>query len=440
MNSTLTNNNLAAINLLKPFQTSTLLGAKSLLTTILLMIWINIQAHPLYFEDAIHNKNIHTIQWHPIGAQEALPVMPLGNTECLILSFDELGEHYKNYKYSFQHCDANWKASELLPNEYVEGFEEDIITDYAFSQNTKLNYTHYSLKFPQEDMQPMISGNYVLFVYEEAHKNQPIMQLRFMVNENIANITALTKESGQILLRQTHQEVDFSVNLQALGYNFPSQNIKVDILQNRNWASLKENIIPKEMKNGIMNFDLQDESNTFWGLNRFRYFDFASQKYNSEYIDRIITEGDTTRIILLASESRNKDKFAEQINMRGAYLIDTRDWQDAATESEYSLVYFTLLYPVPLPNAEVYIMGAFNRWKTEKTNLMQYDYELKAYVGQLLLKQGFYSYLFMLRDLHHKVDDYVFFENSLFDTDNVYNIMVYYRAPGSLYDRLIGFY
>ncbi len=396
-------------------------------------------AQNIVYTDSIFNTKVHTVELHPLGNKDQLPVMGLHTTESLFLEFDELDNNDQDYMYSFVYCNADWTQSELSTSEYLQGFEEDIIEEYAFSQNTKINYVHYHLLFPKEDMQPLVSGNYILKVYKEGHEDSPIFTCRFMVVDPKTSISGVIKHSDNHMYRTTHQEVDFDVNTKSMQQGFPAKDIRVDMIQNSNWSSVRTNIQPLNVSDDVMHFDLQNEENTFWGLNRFRYFDFSSQKYNSEYIDRIISEGDTTRIVLLGAETRSHDKFAEQINMCGRFYIDTKDWENADTEGEYSLVYFTLFYPVPMPNAEVYIMGAFNQWQRNKGNRMYYDYEQKAYVGSLLLKQGFYSYLYMLHDTQTLKNDYVFFENSFFDTDNTYNIMVYYRQPGTYYDQLVGY-
>ncbi len=396
-------------------------------------------AQNIVYTDSIYNTKIHTVELHPMGNKDRLPVMSLRSIESLLLEFDVLSSDYEDYMYSFTHCNADWTQSELTTNEYLQGFEDSRIEEYAFSQNTKINYVHYYLSFPKEDMQPLVSGNYILKVYKEGQAETPAFTCRFMVVDTKTGINGIIKHSDNHLYRTTHQEVDFDINTKSMQDGFPAKDIRVDMMQNSNWYSIKTNIQPLNVSDDVMHFDLQNEDNTFWGLNRFRYFDFSSQKYNSEYIDRIISEGDTTRIVLLGSETRSHDKFAEQINMCGRFYIDTKDWENADTEGEYSLVYFTLFYPVPLPHAEVYIMGAFNQWQMNHNNRMYYDYEQKAYVGSLLLKQGFYSYLYMLHDTETLKNDYVFFENSFFDTDNTYNIMVYYRQPGTYYDQLIGY-
>lgn len=65
---------------------------------------------------------------------------------------------------------------------------------------------------------------------------------------------------------------------------------------------------------------------------------------------------------------------------------------------------------------------------------MEYDQENKIYFKELLLKQGFYNYQYLV-----KGDKPYFFEGSHFETENKYEIFVYNRPVGSRVDRLIGY-
>jgi hypothetical protein len=68
---------------------------------------------------------------------------------------------------------------------------------------------------------------------------------------------------------------------------------------------------------------------------------------------------------------------------------------------------------------------------------MTFNYERKGYELNLLLKQGYYNYMYVLKEPSNPVADETLIEGSHWETENDYTIMVYYRETGSLYDRLI---
>ena len=69
---------------------------------------------------------------------------------------------------------------------------------------------------------------------------------------------------------------------------------------------------------------------------------------------------------------------------------------------------------------------------------MEYNEEKKCYEGAVLLKQGYYSYQYLLLDgngITHVVEN----EGNYYQTENTYQALVYYREPGGRTDRLVGY-
>ena len=110
--------------------------------------------------------------------------------------------------------------------------------------------------------------------------------------------------------------------------------------------------------------------------------------------------------------------------------------QNPYIEADYSLVHFSLSTLVSPSNNEIYIYGSFNNYALEESNKMFYNPSLELYEGLLLLKQGFYNYKYVV-----KKEDKLFKNRicgSHAQTENEYQILVYYRENGALYDALIG--
>ena len=65
----------------------------------------------------------------------------------------------------------------------------------------------------------------------------------------------------------------------------------------------------------------------------------------------------------------------------------------------------------------------------------------KRFYGNLFLKQGVYDYqyIWVERSNNRPVVDHTAFEGSFFQTNNTYQIFVYYRKPGARWDELLGF-
>ena len=126
----------------------------------------------LEIKNQVLNKNIKTVILQKKGFEMSEPIIQLRTEEKLLLSFDDLDDtKVKIFKYTIQHCDANWKPSDLLPTQYIEGYQEDYINEYEFSLNTTIPYIHYSLEFPNDYLRLTKSGNYVIRVFEEDEQN-----------------------------------------------------------------------------------------------------------------------------------------------------------------------------------------------------------------------------------------------------------------------------
>lgn len=396
-------------------------------------IYAQIPIKEEYFTD-----NVETVQVYPPGEPLGDPFLVLGdNSSKLLLSFDIFGQEYENLEYTLIHCSADWIPTDLLPNEYIEGYTEAYIRDYNYSINTKQPYIHYRLLFPSDDMRITKSGNYIIKVYPEDKSSEPLFVKRVMVLDPKTSVGGKVNRSSDPSIRKTHQEVDFQVNIRTLGSQFPSKEIRVFVRQNGRWDNMKHDLQPLSISEGVMDFDL-NEGNVFNGLNTFRYFDFSSQKYNSEYLDRIDVSGDIDKVYLLPDHIRRHKEYIADPDFHGVYFIETKDWTNSRVEAEYSDVHFTLNYDVPLIDGEVFVVGELTNWRITPYNKMTYNYEKKAYETTLYLKQGYYSYVYAFLETGSIEGDVSFFEGNHYETQNYYYVFVYYRAPGTVYDQLVG--
>ena len=69
---------------------------------------------------------------------------------------------------------------------------------------------------------------------------------------------------------------------------------------------------------------------------------------------------------------------------------------------------------------------------------MQYNEAAKAYEGAVLLKQGYYSYRYVVVNADGTTKP-VTTEGSFYQTRNKYQVLVYYKGVGDRTDRLLGY-
>ena len=73
----------------------------------------------------------------------------------------------RRISYSLLLYDRNWNPVDLDPLEYLEGINEQLITNYESSQLTLVPYIHYTINFLSTELNLKSTGNYLLIVYDE---------------------------------------------------------------------------------------------------------------------------------------------------------------------------------------------------------------------------------------------------------------------------------
>ena len=76
------------------------------------------------------SERINTLRIISDGDWERAPFITLGSSETIEFSFDEMSHEYHRFTYHIIHCDAQWKQSDLLESEYMDGFNDQPIDDW----------------------------------------------------------------------------------------------------------------------------------------------------------------------------------------------------------------------------------------------------------------------------------------------------------------------
>jgi len=100
----------------------------------------------------------------------------------------------------------------------------------------------------------------------------------------------------------------------------------------------------------------------------------------------------------------------------------------------YSIIVTFSLETAPI-DGEVYVFGELSNWQLN--NKLFYDSVFNGYRGNFVIKQGWYNYLYFTKSDTLKLD---YFEGSHFETENQYEIFVYYRSVNLRSDLLVGYF
>jgi len=178
--------------------------------------------------------------------------------------------------------------------------------------------------------------------------------------------------------------------------------------------------------------------NDFPGGNEFRHFDTRTLKLNSERILHITREDTSNTILLLTDPDRNEPNYSFSYDLNGAFYILNQDGTDPHTDADYAHMYFTLNTKRSPNDGTPYIMGQFNDYKADDNSKMVYDADKNKFAASILLKQGVYDYTYVWVDKAGKQDDTAL-EGSFFQTENDYQLLVYYHPAGARWDELVGY-
>ena len=385
----------------------------------------------------VYNSTIKTVELHNPNDIFAPPILVLGFANSqLTCGFDDLKGSIHRYEYTVVHCNADWTQSRLWPNEYINGITEDRIIDAKPSFGPRIHYTHYTFQFPTSSMQFTRSGNYLLKVFEESNPANICFTLRFYVVEPMTAIIGKASKSSSVEQRDAMQEVDFQVTTNSNLID-PKSNVTAYVIQNgREDNSLK--LKPKQVIGAVLDFNYDNGGNNFPAGNEFRRFDLSSVRNAMDHVSTISVIRDTCHAILVVDKPRAFKSYISENDVNGNYLLNTIDYQNANTEGEYVKVFFFLALSLPISKGEIIVNGRFCQWDPASGFIMKYNPSLKGFIGEGLLKQGYYDYEYLYYPEPSKPGLTSLVEGDYSETQNEYQLFVYYHKPGEVYDRLIG--
>jgi hypothetical protein len=387
-------------------------------------------------EDKIYDNNIRTAILYPAGKPLNPPVIPMGQNN-LVLEFDELVTEFKTYNAKIINCEADWKVSSLNSIQYLKDYNEFNIVERSISVNTRTPYIHYKFSVPAITM----SGNYILKIYRDYNEDDIVITKRFMVFENIAAINPVVRFSADPSARNTHQQIDFSIDYSKMDIINPGQSIKVILRKNFRWDQSISDLYPVSINQDIrqLEYFYFNRENNFPGGNEYRIFDIRSALNPGINVFKVKRDGERAEMQLYPDKGRAWESYSQPLvaDFDGRFYIENLETGDREIMADYVYTRFTL--ESPAVDGKVYVFGALSNWKIEKEFEMTYDRNTNQYTCEAFLKQGVYNYQYVKVNPKTGAIDEIFFEGTHSVTQNNYDILVYYRGFGARSDQLIGY-
>ncbi|MBK3516896.1 type IX secretion system plug protein [Carboxylicivirga marina] len=382
-------------------------------------------------------SNIKTVQLYKKGWSMSYPIINLYPQEQLTLEFDDFAYDSKNYQYSIIHCNSNWEESNLMQTEYVDGFMPNAIQDYQYSFNTTFDYIHYTLDFPNRDIKLLLSGNYIIKVFELGNEDNPILVRPFYVSESLVSILPRIKYTSNSNFRASMQEVNFTIEHPNFRINNPRDEIKVVLQQNGRWDNQIDDLKPLFIRHEELDYSYNRE-NLFDGGNEYRWLDIRSTRFAPEHVEGISFFDPHYHFTLFPDKYLSQKPYFYREDFNGKYYIEVKENRDPMIEADYTYVHFKFPVKAPYVDGHIYVTGGLNDWQLNDANRMEYNFTTRMYELSMLLKQGFYNYQYHFLENNFTKAEVERFEGSFGQTENDYIIYVYYQSVGDNYERLIG--
>ncbi|MFW5822365.1 MAG: DUF5103 domain-containing protein, partial [Tangfeifania sp.] len=401
---------------------------KNTVSTLFIILFVTIlqaQEENFYYEDAVFSDDIKTVMMYRDGFELSNPIYEIGEEMQLVFKFDDLSGEVKDYYYTLIHCDANWNESFVLQSDYLEGFAENPITDYARSFNTTFDYINYRVMLPNENVDFKISGNYALIVYEDGNPDQKVLSKRFYVVEPMVDVEGTVRRATLDAFKGGNHEVDFTVYHEDLEIQNPREEVKVVVMQNNRWDNAIKDLQPLYIRQSELVYDYNRE-NVFAAGNEFRYFDNRTNRFNGENVLSTEFHRPYYHKTLMFDEPRANQEYFAYEEMNGKYVVESQDREveDYDLECDYTFVHFTLELETILLGGTVNVFGGLNNWNANKNNEMTWNFDTSAYELTMLLKQGYYNYYYVYVPDGAREADHTNIEGSFWETENEYQIFV----------------
>lgn len=390
------------------------------------------------FENEIFKSTIKTVLLSNEISPQSIPIIKYNSQDVLTLRFDEISNEAGHYAYSFIKCKSNWEPeTDVFFHDYVDGIENEIINDFQFSENTAINYVHYSFSFPNDQLKFLMSGNYIVVV-KDADLNTVILTRKFYIVDQKISISPKPNTPVEFDYRYTHQLINFNVDYHLVPSTNPLNEFKAVVIQNGRDDNVKYDLKPLYVNHDNLIYS-DEKQNMFEGGNEYRIIDFRDLTQNGLGVEKMYFKDSVYHVIPQVDYKRAYLKYRNEFDHDGRYFVERKPLiGDHHLTAEYAFVHFRFARKIPLDSSTVYILGDFNNGQINQTNKMLYKDSLAHYESHLFLKQGVYDYAYAARKVGDKDLKWEDTDATHFQTANTYTILIYYQGFNDIVESLIG--
>ena len=387
----------------------------------------------------IFDNNVRSLKVCLASNMYVPPVLMMNSDDRLLVNFDYLDYDVHYLRYSVTHCNADWQPSQLVESEYVSGFNYADIDDYAPSEATYVHYYNYQFTLPNSDMEFLVSGNYMLTVYEQDDPSKILFQTRFSVCEGKVSVFPQVTSRTDIEYNNRFQQVSFDIRYKPNQIKDPYSEFTCIVSQN----SRDDNavVVNRPTMVGVDHVTYEHNRDLIFAAgNEFRRFETVNAHNINMGVQSIRYYEPMYHAVLMVDEPRNELQYLYDKTQYGRFTIRNAEaFGENALQADYMITHFSLNTLGKLNGGNVWLYGEFLEGYPASQAMMNYDASSGCYTADLLLKQGAYNYMYLWVPDGTTVGQTSLIEGDHYETVNEYLVKVYDRPTGERYDRFVGY-
>ena len=387
----------------------------------------------------IFDNNVHSLKVCLASNMYIPPVLMMNGDDHLVVNFDYIDYDVHYLRYSVTHCNADWQPSQLVESEYVSGFNYADIDDYAHSEATYVHYYNYQFVLPNADMEFLVSGNYLLSVYEQDNPEDILFQTRFSVCEGKVGVYPKVTSRTDVEYNNRFQQLSFDVRFKPGQIKDPYSELTCVVNQNSREDNAVTVVRPLMVGVDHVTYD-HNQDLIFPAGNEFRRFETVAAHTINMGVKSIRYYNPMYHATLMVDEPRNEVQYLYDKTQFGRFTIRNAEaYGENALEADYMITHFTLNTDGKLNGGNVWLYGEFLNGYPASQAIMKYDTNSGCYTADLLLKQGAYNYMYLWVPDGSSVGQTGKIEGDHYETVNEYTVKVYDRPMGERYDHFVGY-
>jgi hypothetical protein len=333
---------------------------------------------------------------------------------------------------------ADWSPVQMGYFDYIKGFTQQRINTYRVSSAMLTRYTHYTTSLPDRNMVPTKSGNYLLKVFLNGDTTQLAFTRRILVVDNKMAVATQIQQPFNQQAFKTHHRLLVQVSTKGIDIRYPQQQVKLFALQNFRWDNALQNVPPTFLKQDMLSF-VNEQEMLMPAMREWRWLNIRSFRLLG---DRVSSQQNTNKIFEVTVQedlSRVGTPYYFFRDYNGMFVTETVEKINPFWEADYGKVHFSYKPAGGQPyRKELYLFGEISNYGKDATAKMVYNAEKQVYEGEMYLKQGYYDYVFGLYDPATRRFEMDATEGNVWETENTYLVLIYYRELGGRYDQLLG--